>query len=114
MIIFLEKSFNFLYEHLLTCSAYQLLELKKLCQISKEIEKSVASVNDAYVMNAWGLLKVLKRKINFDREVRFTLRKWECWCTKIRKVWGRSWRYAAIVENKSVSRWFRENFGSGY
>ena len=95
-----------------TCSTYQLPDYEKLYPEFKKkgIEEIYCiAVNDAYVMNAWGAAQGVENvKLIPDGGGEFT-RKMGMLVYKNPEGFGvRSWRYAAIVENKSVSRWFEE------
>ena len=95
-----------------TCSTYQLPDYEKLYPDFKEkgIENIYCiSVNDAFVMNAWGSAQGVENvQLIPDGGGEFT-RKMGMLVYKNPEGFGvRSWRYAAIVENKSVSSWFEE------
>ncbi len=95
-----------------TCSTYQLPDFERLHEdfAAKGISEIYClSVNDAFVMNAWardqGLAKV---KVIPDGSGEFT-RKMGMLVTKDNLGFGmRSWRYAAIVNDGVVERWFEE------
>ena len=67
------------------------------------------SVNDSFVMNAWGKSQKLENvKLIPDGSGEFT-RKMGMLVHKDNLGFGmRSWRYAALVKNKSVVKWFEE------
>ncbi len=95
-----------------TCSTYQLPGFEKLHGAFKEKgidEIYCISVNDAFVMNAWGKQQGLKNvKLIPDGTGEFT-RKMGMLVSKDNLGFGmRSWRYAAIVEDGVVEAWFEE------
>ena len=67
------------------------------------------SVNDSFVMNKWGdWLDIDNVKLIPDGSGEFT-RKMGMLVHKDNLGFGmRSWRYAALVKNKSVVKWFEE------
>lgn len=95
-----------------TCSTYQLPDFEKLYDQFKEAgvdEIYCLSVNDAFVMNAWGKQQgVEKVKLIPDGSGEFT-RKMGMLVEKDNLGFGlRSWRYAAIVNDGVVEAWFEE------
>lgn len=95
-----------------TCSTFQLPDFEKLFEdfSSKGIDKIYCiSVNDAFVMNAWGKSQNLKN-VNLipDGSGEFT-RKMGMLVKKDNLGFGfRSWRYAALVNNQKIEKWFEE------
>ena len=95
-----------------TCSTYQLPDFEKLYDQFKEAgvdEIYCLSVNDAFVMNAWGKQQgVEKVKLIPDGSGEFT-RKMGMLVEKDNLGFGlRSWRYAATVNDGVVEAWFEE------
>lgn len=95
-----------------TCSTYQLPDFEKLSGEFKDLgveEIYCISVNDAFVMNAWGRAQNLEKvQLIPDGSGEFT-RKMGMLVEKTNLGFGlRSWRYAAIVENGVVVAWFEE------
>lgn len=95
-----------------TCSTYQLPDFEKLhdefrAQGIDEIY--CISVNDAFVMNAWGRAQGIEHiKLIPDGSGEFT-RKMGMLVAKDNLGFGmRSWRYAAIIDNGIVEKWFIE------
>ena len=95
-----------------TCSTYQLPDFEKLAPAFKA--KGVddiycISVNDAFVMNQWAKSQNLENiKVIPDGSGKFT-RGMEMLVDKDNLGFGhRSWRYAALVENGKVTKWFEE------
>lgn len=95
-----------------TCSTFQLPDFERLwpdfeaCGIDAIY---CISVNDAFVMNAWGRgQKIENIKLIPDGSGRFT----EAMGMLVDKdnlgFGRRSWRYAAIVEDGEISAWFEE------
>ncbi len=98
-----------------TCSTFQLPDFEKLhgdFAAAGIDEIYCVSVNDAFVMNAWGKSQNLENvKLIPDGSGEFT-RKMGMLVDKNNLGFGmRSWRYAAIVNNGVVEAWFEE---SGY
>ena len=95
-----------------TCSTYQLPEFEKLHQAFAERgidEIYCISVNDAFVMNAWGRQQGLERvKLIPDGSGDFTRRMGMLVCKDDLGFGLRSWRYAAIVNDGVVEAWFEE------
>jgi len=95
-----------------TCSTYQLPDFEKLHGDFKAEgidEIYCVSVNDAFVMNAWGRQQDLENvKLIPDGTGEFT-RKMGMLVRKDNLGFGlRSWRYAAIVQDGVVEAWFEE------
>jgi peroxiredoxin len=95
-----------------TCSTYQLPDFEKLHDVFRERgidEIYCISVNDAFVMNAWGKQQGLENvKLIPDGSGEFT-RKMGMLVSKDNLGFGmRSWRYAAIVDDGLVETWFEE------
>ena len=95
-----------------TCSTYQLPDFEKLHGEFKEHgidEIYCISVNDAFVMNAWGRQQGLVNvKLIPDGSGEFT-RKMGMLVRKDNLGFGlRSWRYAAIIDDGVVAAWFEE------
>ncbi|WP_051334091.1 peroxiredoxin [Mesorhizobium sp. WSM3224] len=95
-----------------TCSTYQLPDFEKLYdEFEKEGIDAIycVSVNDAFVMNAWGnALGLRKVKLIPDGSGEFT-RKMGMLVAKHNLGFGmRSWRYAAVVNDGVVEQWFEE------
>ena len=95
-----------------TCSTYQLPDFEKLAPEfkAKGIEAIYClSVNDAFVMNAWGRQQNLENvEVIPDGSGEFT-RKIGMLVDKDNLGFGkRSWRYAAVIEDGKVADWFEE------
>lgn len=95
-----------------TCSTFQLPDFEKLNGEFKEQgidEIYCLSVNDAYVMNAWGKSQDIKTVgLIPDGSGEFT-RKMGMLVQKDNLGFGlRSWRYAAIVNDGVIEQWFEE------
>jgi peroxiredoxin len=95
-----------------TCSTYQLPDFEKLHGEFKELgvdEIYCISVNDAFVMNAWGKSQNLENvKLIPDGSGEFT-RKMGMLVAKDNLGFGmRSWRYAAVINDGQVEKWFEE------
>ncbi len=95
-----------------TCSTFQLPDFERLFGDFKE--KGIddiycLSVNDAYVMNAWGRSQGVDNvKLIPDGSGEFT-RKMGMLVAKDNLGFGmRSWRYAAVVDSGVVEQWFEE------
>ncbi len=96
-----------------TCSTFQLPDFEKLAEefAAEGIDEIYCiSVNDAFVMNAWGKSQGLKNvKLIPDGSGEFT-RKMGMLVAKDNLGFGmRSWRYAAIVDNEVIVNWFQED-----
>jgi peroxiredoxin len=95
-----------------TCSTFQLPDFEKLHDEFKAEgidEIYCISVNDAFVMNAWGKSQNLANiKLIPDGSGEFT-RKMGMLVSKDNVGFGmRSWRYAAVVNDGVVEKWFEE------
>ena len=95
-----------------TCSTYQLPDFEKLFpefQAQGIEEIYCMSVNDAFVMNAWAKGQKLEHvKVIPDGSGEFT-RKMGMLVNKDNLGFGmRSWRYAAIINDGVVEKWFEE------
>jgi len=95
-----------------TCSTFQLPDFEQLFpdfQANGVDAIYCISVNDAFVMNAWGKAQNI-RNIGLipDGSGEFT-RKMGMLVTKDNLGFGmRSWRYAAVIEDGVITRWFEE------
>ena len=95
-----------------TCSTYQLPDFEKLYDQFKEAgidDIYCLSVNDAFVMNAWGKQQGVNNvKLIPDGSGEFS-RKMGMLVEKNNLGFGlRSWRYAAIVKDGAIEAWFEE------
>ena len=95
-----------------TCSTYQLPGFEKKYPTFKKLgidEIYCMSVNDAFVMNAWAKHQsLLNVKVIPDGSGRFT-RQIGMLVDKDNLGFGyRSWRYAAVINNGVVEKWFEE------
>lgn len=95
-----------------TCSTYQLPDFERLAGAFSDAgidEIYCISVNDAFVMNAWGRQQDLRNvKLIPDGSGEFT-RKMGMLIDKDNLGFGmRSWRYAAIVNDGIIEAWFEE------
>ncbi|MCZ2203295.1 peroxiredoxin [Bartonella sp. A05] len=95
-----------------TCSTFQLPDFEKLFDEFKQIgidDIYCISVNDAFVMNAWGKQQNIKNvKLIPDGSGEFT-RKMGMLVTKDNVGFGmRSWRYAAVINDGVIEKWFEE------
>ena len=95
-----------------TCSTYQLPDFEKMYPEFKAEgidEIYCISVNDAFVMNAWGKSQNLDNvKLIPDGSGEFT-RKMGMLVHKDNLGFGmRSWRYAAIINDGLIEQWFEE------
>ncbi|WP_273721593.1 MULTISPECIES: peroxiredoxin [unclassified Bartonella] len=95
-----------------TCSTFQLPDFEKLYDEFKKVgidEIYCLSVNDAFVMNAWGKTQAIKNiKLIPDGSGEFT-RKMGMLVAKDNIGFGmRSWRYAAVINDGVVEQWFEE------
>lgn len=95
-----------------TCSTFQLPDFEKLYPEFKELgidEVYCLAVNDAFVMNAWGRHNNLQHvKLIPDGNGEFT-RKMGMLVAKYNLGFGmRSWRYAAVVNDGIIEKWFEE------
>jgi peroxiredoxin len=95
-----------------TCSAYQLPGFEEKFEEFKELgidEIYCISVNDAFVMNAWAQDQNIKNvKLIPDGNAYFTRAMGQL-VTKANLGFGeRSWRYAAVVNNRIIEQIFVE------
>jgi peroxiredoxin len=95
-----------------TCSTYQLPDYEKLFPQFKTLGVQAIycmSVNDAFVMNAWGKQQNLKNiELIPDGSGEFT-RKMGMLVHKDNLGFGmRSWRYAAVIDDGIITAWFEE------
>ena len=95
-----------------TCPTFQLPDFEKLYPEFKELgidEVYCLAVNDAFVMNAWGRHNNLQHvKLIPDGNGEFT-RKMGMLVAKYNLGFGmRSWRYAAVVNDGVIEKWFEE------
>ena len=95
-----------------TCSTFQLPDFEKLADEfkAKGIDEIYCiSVNDAFVMNAWGKSQNLKKvKLIPDGSGEFT-RHIGMLVNKDNLGFGfRSWRYGAIINDGVIEQWFEE------
>ncbi|AZV19359.1 peroxiredoxin [Mesorhizobium sp. M7A.F.Ca.CA.001.09.2.1] len=95
-----------------TCSTFQLPDFEKLYDQFLELRIDAiycVSVNDAFVMNAWGKsLGLQKIELIPDGSGEFT-RKMGMLVAKDNLGFGmRSWRYAALIDDGVVEQWFEE------
>ena len=96
-----------------TCSTFQLPDFEKLHgEFQAEGIDTIycISVNDAFVMNAWGKTQALENvQLIPDGSGEFT-RKMGMLVAKDNLGFGmRSWRYAAIINDGVVEQWFEED-----
>ena len=95
-----------------TCSTYQLPDFEKLFDEfrSEGIDEiACISVNDAFVMNAWGKAQdINKITLIPDGSGEFTRKMGMLVCKDNLGFGMRSWRYAAIVDDGVVTDWFEE------
>ena len=95
-----------------TCSTYQLPDFEKLhgdFQAKGIDEIYCISVNDAFVMNAWGRQQgVDKVTLIPDGSGEFTRKMGMLVCKDNLGFGMRSWRYAAVVDDGIVETWFEE------
>ena len=95
-----------------TCSTFQLPDFEAL---HDEFYKNgiqeifCISVNDSFVMNKWGdSQNITKVKLIPDGSGEFT-RRMGMLVAKDNLGFGlRSWRYAAVIDNKKIINWFEE------
>lgn len=95
-----------------TCSTYQLPGFEEHYAEFKKLgidEIYCISVNDAFVMNAWGKSQGISNvKLIPDGSGEFT-RKMHMAITKDNLGFGvRSWRYACVIDNGYIDHWFVE------
>lgn len=95
-----------------TCSTYQLPDFEKLAADFRAQgidEIYCISVNDAFVMNAWGKSQDLDVvKLIPDGSGEFTRKMGMLVCKDNLGFGMRSWRYGAVISNGVVEQWFEE------
>ncbi len=95
-----------------TCSTYQLPDFEKLHEDfqAKGIDAIYClSVNDAFVMNAWGKQQGLENvQLIPDGSGEFTRKMGMLVCKDNLGFGMRSWRYAAIINDGVVEAWYEE------
>ena len=95
-----------------TCSTYQLPDFDKLFSQFQNVGINTIyclSVNDSFTMNAWGKSQDLQNvQLIPDGSGVFT-RQMGMLVKKDNLGFGmRSWRYAAVVDNGTITSWFEE------
>ena len=95
-----------------TCSTYQLPSFEQLAEefYAEDIDEIFCmTVNDAFVCNAWGRANNLENVIVIpDGSAKFT-EEMQMIVDKDNLGFGRrSWRYACIVDNGTITDWFIE------
>ena len=95
-----------------TCSTYQLPGFEENFKAFKELgidDILCVSVNDAFVMNCWAKQQKIKKvKMIPDGSAKFT-NKMKMSVQKDNLGFGeRSWRYAVVVNNGQIEKWFIE------
>ena len=95
-----------------TCSTYQLPSFEQLAEefYAEDIDEIFCmTVNDAFVCNAWGKANNLENVIVIpDGSAKFT-EEMQMIVDKDNLGFGRrSWRYACIVDNGTITDWFIE------
>jgi len=95
-----------------TCSTFQLPDFERLAPEFYELgidDIYCLSVNDSFVMNAWGKANNLENvKLIPDGSGLFTIGM-NMIVSKDNLSFGqRSWRYAMVVKNGEVTEWFEE------
>ena len=95
-----------------TCSTYQLPGFEENFKAFEELgidDILCVSVNDAFVMNCWAKQQKIKKvKMIPDGSAKFT-HKMKMSVAKDNLGFGeRSWRYACIVNNGKIEKWFIE------
>lgn len=95
-----------------TCSTFQLPDFEKLHPEFLQLGADAIcclSVNDAFVMNAWGKQQGIKNiTLIPDGSGEFTRKMGMLVCKDNLGFGMRSWRYAAVVNNKVIEHWFEE------
>ncbi len=95
-----------------TCSTFQLPDFEKMYEEfrGKGIDEIYClSVNDAFVMNAWGKQQGLHNvKLIPDGSGEFTRKMGMLVCKDNLGFGQRSWRYAAIIDDGVVTMWAEE------
>ena len=95
-----------------TCSTYQVPGFEELYDQIKDLgvdEVYVVSVNDTFVMRKWMIDQGIKN-IQFipDGNGEFTQRMGMLVCKNHVGFGNRSWRYAAVITDGVVEKWFEE------
>tara|TARA_R100000353_G_scaffold35952_3_gene28640 strand:- start:3426 stop:4037 length:612 start_codon:yes stop_codon:yes gene_type:complete len=95
-----------------TCSTYQLPDFENLYQEIRDEgvdEVYVISVNDTFVMRQWMIHHNIQN-LEFipDGNGEFTQRMGMLVCKDHLGFGNRSWRYAAVIDNGTVEKWFEE------
>jgi len=95
-----------------TCSTYQVPGFEELYDQIKDLgvdEVYVVSVNDTFVMRKWMIDQDIKN-IQFipDGNGEFTQRMGMLVCKNHVGFGNRSWRYAAVITDGVVEKWFEE------
>jgi peroxiredoxin len=95
-----------------TCSTYQLPGFEEKFAEFKALgikEIYCISVNDAFVMNCWAKMQKIKKvKMIPDGSAKFTHKMKMCVYKDNLGFGERSWRYACIVNNGKIEKWFIE------
>lgn len=95
-----------------TCSTYQLPGFEENYDEFKKLgidEIYCISVNDAFVMNAWAKAQgITNVKVIPDGSAVFTGQMGMYVVKDNLGFGGRSWRYAAIIDNGRIEKWFVE------
>ena len=95
-----------------TCSTYQLPDFEKFFdEFRAEGVDDIAciSVNDAFVMNAWGKSQNIENiTLIPDGSGEFTRKMGMLVCKENLGFGMRSWRYAAVIDDGVVTAWFEE------
>lgn len=95
-----------------TCSTFQLPDFERLFpefQAAGVDAIYCISVNDAFVMNQWGKSQNVQNiGLIPDGNGEFTRKMGMLVCKENLGFGMRSWRYAAIVDDGSVTHWFEE------
>lgn len=95
-----------------TCSTFQLPDFEKLYDEFRAEgvdEIYCVSVNDAFVMNAWGKSQGIENiKLIPDGSGEFTRKMGMLVCKDNLGFGMRSWRYGAVVDDGTVTAWFEE------
>ena len=95
-----------------TCSTYQVPGFEELYDQIKDLgvdEVYVVSVNDTFVMRKWMIDQGIKNiKFIPDGNGEFTQRMGMLVCKNHVGFGNRSWRYAAVITDGVVEKWFEE------
>ena len=95
-----------------TCSTYQLPDFEKLHADFEAMgvdDICCVSVNDAFVMNAWGKSQGIENiTLIPDGSGEFTRKMGMLVCKDNLGFGMRSWRYAAVIDDGVVTHWFEE------